>query len=82
MEAGKVNACAGRGCVGSDAMLEETVVEANDIVEATPLPVAVEAVEAVEIADVVLEPATVVPPPLAEFELLLAICWNLPSRRL
>ena len=54
-------------------MLEETVVEA--VVEATP---AVEA-EAVEVpADVVLEPA-------AEPELaleLLAICWNLPSRRL
>ena len=54
-------------------MFEETVVEAA-VVEATP---AVEA-EAVEVADVVLEPA-------AEPELaleLLAICWNLPSRRL
>ena len=73
MEAGKVSACAGKGCVGSDAMLEETVVEA--VVEATP---AVEA-EAVEMADVVFDTE----PPAAPLALeLLAICWNLPSRRL
>ena len=55
-------------------MLEETVVEA--VVEATP---AVEA-EAVEMADVVFDTE---PPPAAPLALeLLAICWNLPSRRL
>ena len=76
LEAGKVNPCAGKGCVGSDAILEDIGVEA------TLLLVAVEAVEAVEITDVVLEPAEAVIPPLAELELLLAICWNLPNRRL
>jgi hypothetical protein len=60
-------------------MFEETVVElANDKVEAVlVLLVAVVAVEAMGIPDVVF-----VPPPLPEQELLLAICWNLPSKRL
>ena len=70
LEAGKLSVCAGKGCVGSAAMLGEEAAAAA--AAAAACCTALEPPELAEFAAVVDEVV----------EELLAICWTLPKSRL